>query len=144
MGKVEAVWKKRARRGVMDPVERAHFVAGKGIANDANYGTPKRHVTIISREIFDRIRERLPDVRPEMRRANVMVGGIDLADTRGRILRLGGVRIRILGETRPCERMDEQVPGLTAALGQDWSGGVFGEVLNDGEVAVGAVASFEK
>lgn len=143
MGKVDAIWKKRARRGVMDPVESARFVAGKGIADDANFGTPKRQVTVIAREVFDRIREQLPDVRPAMRRANIMVSELDLANTRGRILRLGDVRILILGETRPCERMDEQVQGLTTALSPDWNGGVFGEVLNDGEVAVGAAASFE-
>jgi MOSC domain-containing protein YiiM len=50
---------------------------------------------------------------------------------------VGGVKILIHGETRPCEQMDEALPGLRAALGPDWRGGVFGEVLDDGEIAVG-------
>jgi hypothetical protein len=32
-----------------------------------------------------------------------LVSGVDLVDTRGRILRIGSVRIRIAGETRPSE-----------------------------------------
>lgn len=143
MGRVEALWSKRALRGVMDPVEEARFVAGKGIEADANHGRRKRQVTVIEREVFERIGERLPDVRPAMRRANVMVSGVRLRETRGRVLRLGEVRIRILGETRPCERMDAQVDGLTAALDPEWNGGVFGEVLDDGVVRVGAEAALD-
>lgn len=142
-GRVEALWTKRAHRGVMDPAERVALVADQGIEGDASFGRRKRQVTVIEKEVFDRIRERLPAVEPHMRRANVMVSGIALAHTRGHLLSLGGVRIRIHGETRPCERMDEQVEGLTAALDADWGGGVHGVVLDDGEVRVGDVATLE-
>jgi MOSC domain-containing protein YiiM len=94
-------------------------------------------VTVIEKEVFDRIREELPDVEPHMRRANVMVSGVRLKESRDRILHLGGVRIHIHGETRPCERMDAQVTGLTAALDPDWNGGVYGVVLDGGEIRVG-------
>ena len=136
-GRVEALWTKRAHRGVMDPVETVRFVEGQGIADDANFGRSKRQVTVIEKEVFDGIAEELPGVDPSMRRANVMVSGIRLRETRGRILELGGVRLRIFGETRPCERMDAQLPGLTAALDPDWNGGVYGVVLDDGPVRVG-------
>ena len=66
-----------------------------------------------------------------------MLSGIRLMDTRGRILQIGDCRIRIYGETRPCEVMDEALPGLKKALGNDWGGGAFGEVLDDGEIAIG-------
>jgi len=78
-----------------------------------------------------------------MRRANVMVSGIRLEGVRGQVLRLGGVRIRVWGETRPCERMDEQCPGLTAALDPHWRGGVYGVVLDDGDVRVGDAVALE-
>lgn len=135
--RLEAIWVKRAVRGSMDPAPRAALVAGKGIAGNADQGG-KRQVTIISAEVFDALRAELgPKVDPAMRRANLMVRGIPLAGTRGRTLAIGAVRVRIHGETRPCERMDEALPGLRAALGRDWRGGVFGEVLDDGEIAVG-------
>ena len=143
-GTVRALWTKRAHRGVMDARDRIRLVAGKGIDDDANFGRSKRQVTVIEEEIFDAIQERLPDAQPSMRRANVMVRGVRLAEARGKVLRLGGVRLEIHGETRPCERMDAQVPGLTEALDPAWNGGVFAVVLDDGEVAVGDAALLEE
>jgi MOSC domain-containing protein YiiM len=143
-GRVEALWLKRAHRGVMDPTDSIRLVAGKGIDRDANFGRSKRQVTVIEKEVFDAIAAQLPAVDPSMRRANVMVSGIRLKDTRGNVLSLGGVRIRLYGETRPCERMDAQVDGLTLALDPDWNGGVFGIVLDDGTVSVGDEAILER
>lgn len=120
----------------MDAAAEARFVENKGIADDANFGRSKRQVTVIEKEVFDRIGAELPDVEPSMRRANVMVSGIRLKESRGQTLRLGDVRIRLVGETRPCERMDDQVPGLTAALDPDWNGGAYGVVLDDGVVRI--------
>ncbi len=55
----------------------------------------------------------------------------------------GGVRILLQGETRPCYRMDEQCPGLAAALAPDWGGGAYGVILNSGDVRVGDAVSLE-
>lgn len=142
-GRVEAIWLKRAVRGLMDPADEASLVAGKGIGGDANFGRSKRQVTIIEREAFDAVRASLPDAEPVMRRANFMVSGVRLEDTRDQILTLGGVRVYIHGETRPCERMDAQCPGLTAALEPAWRGGVYGVVLDDGAVRVGDSVALE-
>lgn len=136
-GRVEAIWLKRAHRGPMDPVQRARLVAGGGITDDANFGRSRRQVTLIEKEAFERIAERLPAADPAMRRANIMVSGLRLEGTRDRTLTLGGVRLHVRGETRPCDRMDAQCPGLTAALDPDWNGGVYAVVLDDGEIAVG-------
>ena len=144
MGRIEAIWLKRAVRGPMDPVREATLVATDGIQDDANRGRSKRQVTVISTEVFERIRMSLPDADPIMRRANVMVSGVDLRDSRGRVLSLGEVRIRIGGQTHPCERMDEQCPGLRAALQPEWGGGAYGIVLDDGVLRVGDPASLEE
>ncbi|MDH4044160.1 MAG: MOSC domain-containing protein [Gemmatimonadota bacterium] len=136
-GQLAAIWVKRFKRGPMDSTARATLVAGEGIKGNADQGG-KRQVTIISGEVFDALRDELgPALDPSMRRANLMVRGITLGTIRGRTLVVGSVRILVHGETRPCELMDENLPGLRAALGPDWRGGVYGEVLDDGEIGVG-------
>ncbi len=142
-GTVEAIWLKRAVHGPMDPVTEATLVEGEGIENDANRGRSKRQVTLIEREVFDALRESLPGADPAMRRANVMVRGLPLEGSRYRVVRIGEARILIHGETKPCERMDEQCQGLTAALGPRWNGGAFGVVVQGGVVRVGDTATYE-
>jgi MOSC domain-containing protein YiiM len=104
----------------------------------------RRQITIISREAWDRLMAGLDDtVPPWSRRANLMVSGVDLEETRGRILRVGSVRLAIGGETTPCERMDEALPGLRAAMTPHWNGGVFAQVLDDGIIVVGDVVRWD-
>ena len=141
-GKVEAIWRKRARGGVMDSSDQATFVEGEGIVGDANFGAT-RHVTVIEKEVFDRIASELPELDLKMRRANLMVSGIRLEDSRDKVLTIGDVKICLRGETRPCELMDEQCPGLREALDLHWDGGAHGSVIQGGEIRVGDLATIE-
>src|SRR5687767_8296313 len=121
----------------MDSADRARVVAGKGIIGNANQGG-KRQVTIVSNKHWGEVTATLGDVPdPRLRRANLLVSDIDFTDARGKILKIGSVRIRIYGETRPCEQMEAAVPGLQDAMSVPWGGGAFGEILDDGEIAVG-------
>lgn len=141
-GRVEAIWIKRAKRGPMDPVARTHAVAARGLEGNANQGG-KRQVTLLSADSWaDVVAELGFDVDPRLRRANVYLKGVDLRDSRGRTLCVGGTRIRIYGETRPCNRMEEAQAGLRAALDPEWRAGAFGEVLEDGEIEVGDAVSW--
>jgi MOSC domain-containing protein YiiM len=143
-GTLDRIWIKRAHRGKMDPVDRATLVAGRGLEGNANYGG-RRQVTLLSREQWaDATRTLGADVAPAARRANLFIAGIDFEQSRGRIIRIGACRIRVLGETRPCERMDEACNGLRAALDPHWRGGAFGEVLDDGEIVIGDVVDWDE
>ena len=125
------------RGGPMDAAERAKLKAGRGIVGNANQGG-KRQVTIVSNKHWTDVTAPLgatPD--PRLRRANLLVSDIDFSQARGQILKIGTVRIRIYGETRPCEQMEAVTPGLQAAMKVPWGGGAFGEILDDGEIAVG-------
>ena len=137
-GRVEALWLKTEEYGPMKAVDALGVVEKTGIKDNADWGG-KRQVTIIEKERWDAMMETLghPDVEPTARRANVMVSGCDLGDSRHHILHLGDVRIEIRGETRPCERMDEAYQGLRKAMAQPWNGGAYGVVLDDGEIRVG-------
>jgi MOSC domain-containing protein YiiM len=136
-GRVERLWVKRAHRGAMDARESIELVAGGGVQGSADRGG-RRQVTLRERGVWDALMRDLGrDAGPETRRANVLVSGIDLRASRGRVLRLGGTRIRIGGEVKPCERMEEAVAGLRAAMYPEWRGGAFGQILDGGIVAVG-------
>jgi MOSC domain-containing protein YiiM len=137
-GRLEAIWVKRAKRGPMDPTDQATLVADRGILGNADQGG-RRQVTIIEREAWDAMMAELGDARldPAARRANLMVSGVSLRDARGRLLEIGGCRIHLQGETRPCEQMDDALPGLRRVMAHPWRGGAFGVVLDDGEIRIG-------
>jgi MOSC domain-containing protein YiiM len=128
----------------MDPVRAAELRAGHGLVGNANVGG-RRQVTLIEREVWERYMAALgAALDPSTRRANLMVEGLPLANSRGRVLRVGDRgRIRILGETKPCEQMEEALPGLRQTMYENWGGGAFGEVLEDGTIAVGDVVAWE-
>lgn len=98
----------------------------------------KREVTLLSAEAWaDVCRELSRDLPWRMRRANLLVEGVNLASTIGREIAVGEVRLRIHGETKPCGLMDRQHPGLRAALVPECRGGVYGQVLSAGTIRVG-------
>lgn len=143
-GRLAAIWIKRAKLGPMDRAETAELVAGRGLVGNADQGR-RRQVTVIDgaawRAAVAELEGAAPD--PSARRANLMVEGLDLAASRGRSLAVGGCRLRVLGETRPCERMEQAAPGLKAALASGWRGGVFCEVLSGGTIGVGDEVAWE-
>lgn len=141
MGLVAGIWIKRGSGAPMDAATSAPLVAGRGIVGNANQGG-KRQVTLMSAEQWSGITAHLGTPDPAVRRANILVSGVDLGHSRGKTLRVGSIRIRIHGETRPCEQMEEACPGLRAALGVPWGGGAFGEVLDDGVITVGDPAEW--
>jgi MOSC domain-containing protein YiiM len=122
----------------MDPAEELAVVRRTGIQGNADWGG-RRQITIIERERWDAMMRALgdPDVDPSARRANVLISGCDLGDSRASILRLGEVRVEITGETRPCERMDEACSGLRRAMAEPWNGGAHGIILDDGVIRLG-------
>ena len=121
----------------MDAVAEGTLIAGQGLAGSVGRSR-RRQVTLLEREAWEQC---LADVGatadPSRRRANILVSGVSLAHTRGRVLVIGSVRLAVGGELTPCERMEEVAPGLQAAMGPDWRGGVFAQVLSDGVIHVG-------
>ena len=145
-GRIEAIWLKRAHRGPMDPVPEAELVAGHGLVGDANATRTKRQVTLIEADLWDRVRAELdhPDLDPGLRRANLLIRGLPLAESRGRTLLVGPARILVHGETRPCRLMEDAHPGLQAALDPQWRGGVYAEVLEGGGISIGDEVSWSE
>lgn len=143
LGRLEAIWQKRAHRGPMDAIEVGELVAGEGLAGSVGRSR-RRQVTIIEREVWDRVQEELQAAIPySARRANLMISGIRLVDTRDQVLRIGETLLRIGGHTTPCERMDEAQEGLRAKLAPGWGGGAFAQVIAGGTIRVGDFVRWE-
>ena len=143
MGRLEAIWVKRAKQVPMDPKDEVALVAGRGIVDNANQGG-RRQVTIIEKEIWEALMAELGgDLHPSRRRANLMVSNFPLKDSRGKTLRIGNCRIAIKGETKPCNLMEESLEGLLVAMFPEWRGGAFGQVLDDCVIRVGDSLSWE-
>ena len=139
-GRVERIWIKRSKQHSMDEIREVRVEAGKGIVGNADQGG-WRQITLITRERWEELmRELGVSSDPSNRRANLLLSGIKLANTGERVLEVGNTRLRVRGETHPCDQMEQVVPGLRTAMARGWGGGVFAEVLIDGSISVGDTA----
>jgi MOSC domain-containing protein YiiM len=142
-GRVVGIFVKRAHGGRMDPHPTAALESGRGLEGNADHGG-RRQVTLLSQERWDELMQKVgASLGAEARRANIILSGIELENSRGRTLLIGKCRLRIGGETRPCQLMEEAATGLQAAMQEHWGGGAFAEVLEGGAIAVGDVVSWE-
>ncbi|HEY8130500.1 MAG TPA: MOSC domain-containing protein [Thermoanaerobaculia bacterium] len=143
-GTIVAIWIKRAHRLPLDSVDRAELVEGRGLAGSADQGG-WRQITVIDEAAWkDAEQELRTKVDPSARRANVMIRGLDLENSRGKQLRLGDCVINIRGENPPCRLMDTSQPGLQKALRPHWRAGVFGEIVQGGTIRIGDKVAFDQ
>ncbi|ADH99434.1 MOSC domain-containing protein [Salisediminibacterium selenitireducens] len=141
-GTVEQIWIKRMKQGPMDEAAHVTAYANSGLKGNADQ-RGKRQVTILEKENWVAAMAELNgDLDPSRRRANLLVSGISLKDSRLKTLEIGNTRIQIYGETKPCEQMDAALPGLKDTLNKEWRGGVYGVILNDGEIHLGDPVTF--
>ena len=136
-GRLLRIFLRPSARTPIREVEQALAEVGTGLVSD-HAGTGKRQVTLISREAWERTCAELgQNLCPSTRRANLLVEGVDLVESRGRRLRVGPVLLEIGGETRPCELLDDAQVGLQQALDSEWRAGAYARVLVGGLLAPG-------
>ena len=144
MAQLMRIWLKPVKGEPLQEVEHASARSDHGLVGNAEQGGP-RQVTVLSIEGWEAANAAAgAELDPSARRANILVTGLgDLAESTGRVLRVGGARIQVTGETRPCSFMDAAHQGLRTAMKVGWRGGVHGIVLNDADLAVGDEVSWE-
>ena len=141
-GRLVGIFLKRMHGGTMDPCQEA-TMDDRGLVGNANRGG-FRAITIMSSERWDEVTKEVgASLDQQARRANLVLSGIDLENTRGRTLVIGGCRLRIGGETRPCELMEEAAAGLQDAMKSRWGGGAYATVVEGGRIKIGDPVSWE-
>ncbi len=127
----------------MAPADRAIVSVDEGVSGDWRGTQKTRQVTVLFAEDWARAVAGLDPATPwTVRRATLLVSGLVNPQRAGGVLAIGDVRLLVTGETQPCKRMDEQLPGLWDAMRPDWRGGVTAQVIAGGEIAVGDVAAW--
>jgi MOSC domain-containing protein YiiM len=135
-GRLEWIGLRPARRVDMQAVDRAEL-QDHGLAGD--HARPgKRAVTLIQGEHLPVIAALAgcPAITPGQLRRNLVVSGVNLSATRGRILAIGPALLRVTGPCAPCSRMETALGpgGYNAMRGH---GGWCAEVLDPGPISTG-------
>ena len=144
MARLTRIWLKPVKGEPLQQVEHASVRSNHGLVGNAERGG-RRQVTVLSAEDWEAANAQAgSELDPSARRANILVTGLgNLVESTGQVLKVGGARIQVTGETRPCSLMDAAHQGLRAAMEVSWRGGVHGIVLNDADLAVGDEVSWE-
>lgn len=127
----------------MEIIDRAYLSVALGVTGDCRgivkNGKNKRQVSLIEAADWAAATAEVGvDVPWQERRANLLVGALDLPQRAGAVLRIGDTaRLEITVECDPCIRMEQVAPGLMAALTPDWRGGVLARVIDEGEIRIG-------
>ncbi|MGB1925593.1 MAG: MOSC domain-containing protein [Rubripirellula sp.] len=131
-------------RAPMEEIESALVTTKSGIEKDFRGKPGNRQITILAEEDWESACKTMEKNLPwTLRRANLLVKGIKLQETTDSLIQIGNLTLQVTGETDPCSRMDEEVPGLTKALLPDWRGGVLCRVIADGKISLGNQVTLE-
>ena len=139
-GRLAGIATKAGKRLPMVPADRAIVSVAEGVSGDWRGVQKTRQVTVLFAEDWALAVAGLDPAAPwTVRRATLLVSGAANPKRAGDVLAIGGVRLLVTGETQPCKRMDEQMPGLWDAMRPDWRGGVTARVIAGGEIVLGDV-----
>lgn len=124
----------------MEAIAAGSISVEKGLAGDykgARYRN--RQITILARQDWDAAAADAgnPYAPWTLRRANLLVEHLRLPRAKGAILRISDVTLEVTGQTYPCRRMEEALPGLLKSMARDWRGGLTTRVLTAGDIRVG-------
>jgi len=144
MGVLTGIARHGRPRGPIEVLESVHVSVEAGLAGDFRGAvkpgrSAKRQVSLIERADWDAAMAELGvDHHWSVRRANLLVEGLDLPQRPGALVRIGeSVVLEIMIECDPCSRMEEIEPGLKAALTPDWRGGALARVIEGGDIRLG-------
>lgn len=138
MAKLAGIARRDSKRAAMESLTQARISCESGVAEDFRGKPGERQVTLLSKRAWEAACRDLGKEPPwTTRRSNLLIDDMDLPRQAGWTISIGDVRLVAHLEIDPCSRMDEQVPGLKAALQPDWRGGIGCRVARGGIVRIG-------
>lgn len=144
MGKLLGIARKAKSGAPMDELSVAEISPERGLEGDYRGKLRRRQISVLSREDWNSACDELDRPLPwTTRRANLLVEGLALKETKGARLRIGEVLLEVYCETDPCAVMDKAQEGLRKALEPDWRGGVCCRVLEGGRISLSDVVEFD-
>lgn len=128
----------------MESLEEIAISVDSGLEGDYRGRHERRKVTVLTRAGWEDACAVVGRAVPWLaRRANLLLDGLESLDLLSGRIHIGTVVLEILGETRPCERMDEACPGLMEALVPGLRAGSYCRVLSGGVVRIGDTVRVE-
>ncbi len=136
-GTVLALALRPQKGGAMALAERITLTPENGVMGD--HGTSqRRQVTLLDEAAWQTACSEIgAELDWTVRRANILVKGLDLPSLINQKVHIGSALIEVIGEVTPCHLMDEVHQGLEAALEPDFRGGVYAQVTTEGVVTIG-------
>ena len=144
-GEVAGLARHSASRAPIETLDSTRIAIETGVEGDCHGAPGPRQVTVVSEEAWKAALAELGcELSWTLRRANLLVRGIDLRDSVGARLCSGELILEISEENPPCFVMDRQYRGLREALKPDWRAGVACRVLRGGTLRVGDFISLAR
>ncbi len=136
-GEVIGLARHQARRAPIEEMVSARITMESGVEGDCHGQPGPSQIAVVGEEGWHAaITDLGADLPWTLRRANLLIRGIDLFNTTGMRLHLGDVILEITGENEPCWVMDKQHRGLRKALTPEWRAGVACRVIHGGTIKV--------
>ena len=136
-GTVLALALRPEKGGVMSLAERITLTPENGVMGDHGI-SQRRQVTLLDEAAWQTACSEVgTELDWTVRRANILVQGLELPFLLNQQIRIGTALVEVIGEVTPCHFMDAAKPGLEAALAPDWRGGVYTKVIEKGTVSCG-------
>ncbi len=132
-GTIVALHIARVKGTPSDPVDAATAISAQGLEGDRSCSADNtRQVLVMDQETLDHL-----ELKPGQIKENITTAGMDLSQAKaGEVFFIGdSVTMEIVGECRPCGKMDAIRPGLQEQLGG--RRGMLAMVINGGPIKVG-------
>ena len=140
MGKLIGIARREKSRDPMEILREATISADRGLDGDCKGARfPQRQLTIMAIEDWQAALALIgsPKLDWTVRRANLLVKGMNLPRGKGSQIQIGEVIVEVTGQTSPCQKMEYAQPGLLKALSGNWRGGVTTKVIQSGLIQLG-------